>query len=199
LVIDDHEMMALGLSQVLLARQDIVACAVAGTATEVNDKIQFESFDLVLLDINLPDGSGIHLIELLRQHNSAVKIIAVSGNMAPSLITQLKSRGVNGVYDKGDSSQELIRVVDQVLSGASEVISHKIELMNGKAKAYNLSKRQFEVLHYLAQGLTNKEISFQQKLSQATVAFHVAELRKKLNCKTSREILKVARQSGIIS
>jgi DNA-binding NarL/FixJ family response regulator len=166
---------------------------------EVNEKLMLKRFDLVLLDINLPDGSGVDLIALLRRHNEQVKIVAMSGNMALSLIAELKSLGVNGFYDKGDSSEELVRVLDHVVSDASEVMSTNVQRLNSKAEAHHLSRRQLEVLHYLVDGLTNKEISFQQGLSQATVAFHLAELRKKLNCKTSREILAVARQRGIIS
>jgi DNA-binding NarL/FixJ family response regulator len=176
-----------------------VTCEIAGSAAEVNEKLLLRPFDLVLLDINLPDCRGVDLIELLRRNNGAAKKVAMSGNMASSLIAELQSHGVDGFYDKGDSSEELTRVLDQVLSDASEVMSNKVHLMNEKAEAHHLSRRQLEVLHYLVDGLTNKDISFQQGLSQATVAFHLAELRKKLNCKTSREILIVARQRGIIS
>jgi DNA-binding NarL/FixJ family response regulator len=183
----------------LLSRHDIVTCEIAGTVAEVNEKVNLGRFDLVLLDINLPDGRGVDLLELLRRYNNASKIIAMSGNMTSSLVSELMSHGVDGVYDKGDSSQELTRVLDQVLSDASEVMSTKVQLLNSNAEVYNLSRRQLEVLQYLVQGLTNKEISIQQGLSQATVAFHIAELRKKLNCKTSREILIVARQQGIVS
>ena len=187
------------MSAILLSRQEISTCEIAGSAAEVSEKLLLKSFGLVLLDINLPDGRGVDLIDLVRQFNEQVKIVAMSGNMASSLIAELKSHRVHGFYDKGDSSEEFARVLDQVLSDASDVMSSKVQILNSEAEAHHLSRRQLEVLHYLVDGLTNKEISFQQGLSQATVAFHLAELRKKLNCKTSREILIVARQRGIIS
>ena len=65
------------------------------------------------------------------------------------------------------------------------------------SESLGLSRRQLQVLSYLGEGLTNKEISFRQSVSQATVAFHVAELKKKLGCKTSREILLRARELGL--
>jgi DNA-binding NarL/FixJ family response regulator len=156
-------------------------------------------FDLIVLDINLPDGNGVELLSWLKKRNEDAKLIAVSGNINLSMLSQLQALGADGVYDKGDTSEELVEMTKTVLRGKGGGLSSGAQKVEERAIELGLSQRQREMLYYLGEGLTNKEISYRQSLSQATVAFHVAELKKKLGCRTSREILLAARDCGILS
>jgi DNA-binding NarL/FixJ family response regulator len=199
LIIDDHEMVAAGISQVLMGLDGIDSYTTARSLSEAKEIIAVEEFGLFLLDMNLPDGNGADLMPALKAAHPNARVIAVSGDINPSIISRLTREGADGVYDKGDSTEELTQIVLQVMAGGDQVLSSKASVVAALSDKYKLSKRQQEVLLYLNEGLTNKEISYREELSQATVAFHIAELKKKLGCDTTREIPRVARQLGILS
>lgn len=199
LIVDDHEMVIAGITPVLLGLDCIESCAAVGSLSEARALMRSVDFGLILLDMNLPDGNGADLIPALKSSNPDACVIAISGDINPSMISRLIREGADGVYDKGDSAEELAQIVKQVMAGADRVLSSKATLVAALSDQYRLSRRQEEVLLYLNEGLTNKEISYREELSQATVAFHVAELKKKLGCDTTREIPRVARQLGILS
>jgi DNA-binding NarL/FixJ family response regulator len=159
---------------------------------------QVQKFDLFMLDINLPDGNGADIVELLKANNHLAKIIVVSGDINPSIIARLKKLGVDGVYDKRDSSQELVELLGRVMAGGGQELSSTARLIEVKAQDYALSKRQQEVLFFLNEGLSSKEISYRMNLSQAIVSSQIAELTKKLGCNSSGQISPTARRLGII-
>ncbi len=149
--------------------------------------------------MNLPDGNGSNLVEVFRQKNADGKLIVVSGDLNASALARLRTLGVDGVYDKGDATAELVSIVNAATRDGGRGHSSNVDAIAAASDDLGLSRRQLQVLSYLGEGLTNKEISYRQSLSQATVAFHVAELKKKLGCKTSREILLRARELGLLS
>jgi DNA-binding NarL/FixJ family response regulator len=187
-----------GLLQLLIRLEGIESCAAASSVEDATRVIQQQRFDLFLVDMNLPDGSGADLIAQLKKSNSEARIIAISGNINPSILARLKTQGADAVFDKGDSAQALKALVQQVIGGGEPTPSSRASVIADRSETFKLSKRQQEVLLFLNEGLTNKEISYRQELSQATVAFHIAELKKKLGCDNTREIPSAARKLGIL-
>ncbi|MEP4485549.1 MAG: response regulator transcription factor [Halioglobus sp.] len=199
MIIDDHQIIAEGFMRLLKEQCVVESCAVSSSLEQTIAQHATGGFELILLDINLPDGNGVELVSWLKQRNPGSRLIAISGNINLSMLSQLQSLGADGVYDKGDASEELVALIKTVLDGKDGWLSSGAQKVEDRATELGLSQRQREMLYYLGEGLTNKEISHRQSLSQATVAFHIAELKKKLGCKTSREILLAAREQGILS
>lgn len=173
-------------------------CISVSSIKEAVSICQVHKFDLFILDINLPDGNGADIVELLKSNNQSAKIIVVSGEINPSIISRLKKLGVDGVYDKGDSSQELIELLARIIAGGGQELSSNAKLIEDKAQDYALSRRQQEILFFLDDGLSRKEISNRLSLSQVIVSTQISELARKLGCDNSGNIPPTARRLGII-
>jgi DNA-binding NarL/FixJ family response regulator len=191
-------MIVTGVASILSDLGYSQSCKSVSSIEEAVSISQTQKFDLFILDLNLPDGNGADIVELLKTNNHDARIIVASGDINPSIITRLKKLGVDGVYEKGDSSQELIELLGRVMAGGGQELSSNARLIADKAQNYALSLRQQEILFLLDEGLSSREISYRMSLSQAVVSTQIAELAKKLGCDSSGHIPPTARRLGII-
>lgn len=191
-------MIVTGVTSILSDLGYSESCTSVSSIEEAVSISQIQKFDLFILDMNLPDGNGADIVELLKTNNHDAKIIVVSGDINPSILSRLKKLGVDGVYDKADSSQELIELLGRIIAGGGQELSSNVRLIADKAQDYALSPRQQEILILLNEGISNKEISYRLNLSQAIVSSQIAELTKKLGCDSSGNISPTARRLGII-
>lgn len=199
LIVDDHELVCGGIRHFLSTLAVVSTIEAVGTIRDAKKILKLEQTDLVLLDIKLPDGMGSHLLQEIKQHTPSVTVIIISGQMTAVLVRELMALGADGLFDKSDPTEGLKDTVDSVMEGAFYASCSVVGLLNSPSANIKLSPRQKQMLQYLAEGKTNKDIANLLGLSQATVSFHLSELRGKLNCKSSREIVGKAEQLGLLS
>ncbi|KTE38370.1 MULTISPECIES: response regulator [unclassified Sphingopyxis] len=198
LIVDDHAITRSGI-KLLFAGLD--RYAVAGTLDRgamVGAFVQSQPVDLVILDLNLPDVRGINVLaEIVGSRDMTV--IILTGETVPGEIDYALKLGARAVVSKADPPDQIVAACDAALAGDIFVSPHMREAL-GKFQQppVALSSRQMAILHYLAEGESNKEIAYRLAIAQPTVSFHIAELRRKLDVANNRKIVERAQELGLL-
>jgi DNA-binding NarL/FixJ family response regulator len=198
LVVDDHPLTHSGLR--LLFSQDerfevvgsLDRCAVTMAF------IKAQPVDLVILDLNMPDVRGVDILaEIVGSHDMTV--IILTGESQFGEIEYALKLGARGVVSKGDPLEEIIAACEAALAGEVYISSGmRAGLTQLQGINISLSSRQMAILHYMAQGESNKEIAYRLSIAQPTVSFHIGELRRKLNVPNNRKIVEHAKALKLI-
>ena len=206
LVIDDHPLVTDGIKTMLAAHAEMLVAASAKTAKEALALLEQTIFDIILLDISLPDGDGLALCAEIRKTNKQSKIIGLSSTNETGIITQFLQRGGNGYLLKNMERQELIEAIEQVqvgkiylCKGANEKILEQYRNIDVATQQVPvLTRRETEILQLLNEGLTGPQIAKQLFLSPLTVETHRKNLMQKFNANNAQLLLKLARQNRLI-
>lgn len=208
LIIDDHPVVRYGLVHMLGAADDI---EVVGELEDIKDLaaiIESAQPHVVLLDLELSEGSGIDALRQLHDAVPTVRVVIYTSHDEEDSIIQAAELGVDGYLLKGCPQDELIRAIRSVCEGGTaleaSVAAKLMHHMNARSAAnekttVSFSKRETQVLELLAQGKINREIGTTLFISESTVKFHVHAILKKLGVSNRTEAVSVAVQQGIIS
>jgi len=199
LIVDDHELARDGIALALLARPEYSVVANLENGAHVVAKAKALDIDIVILDLNLPDVSGLDiLIELVNIMDLAV--VVLTGENRPEEFDLALKVGAKAVVSKSDAVSNVLEALDEIILG-NTFVSPQISKMIGERikPSVSLSPRQTAILHYLAAGETNKEISYRLGVSAPTVSFHLRELREKLGVRGNKKILNRASELGLIN
>ncbi|MGC9312710.1 MAG: response regulator [Sediminispirochaetaceae bacterium] len=210
-LIDDHPPVRDGVKAALQKDSQIVIAGEGETGEELFDILEKRKVDVVLLDISLPDSSGIDLISTIRSKYPLVKIIILSMYSRSDYVLEAISNGVNGYVTKETSPVRLINGIKQVMNDEHyfdqvtlEVIIHKAlehpqRYYDVKDEAYeSLTAREQEIMRLLAEGFSVKKIAQSLFISFRTVENHRTSIFRKLNVKNSAELVHYATRLGII-
>ncbi len=202
LIVDDHPMMRTGLAQLIDNERDLKVCAEADTAGQALDIAVSQTLDLILLDISLPDKSGLELIKDLRALKPGLPILVVSMHDESLYAERVLRAGGRGYIMKQEGGKKLLQAIRQVLNGqiyVSEKMSSGIlETFSGRqaetaiSPVQQLSDREFEVFQLIGQGKSTREIAGHLHLSAKTVEVHRLNIKKKLKLKTATELVRHA-------
>lgn len=198
LIVDDHGITQSGLRMLFAAHERYTIVGSLARGALVTTFVQSECVDLVILDLNLPDIRGIHVLaEIVGSRDMTV--VVLTGIAACTEVEYALKLGARGLVSKSDSTEEILAACDAALAGET-YISHcmKQALGNYSSPPVALSSRQMVILHLLAQGETNKDICFRLSIAPPTVSFHIAELKRKLEVRHDRNILVRARELNLI-
>lgn len=206
LLIDDHPLVIDGVKTMLASEEGIIIKAFAKTAQEAWACLEHDFFDLVLLDLNLPDKDGLDLCAEIRQQFPEMKLIALTSSNETGIITQFLQRGGNGYLLKNMERQELLEAIVQVQAGnlyLCKLSNAKIlEQYRSSEQALTqipvLTRREKEILHWLNEGLTGPQIAKQLFLSPLTIETHRKNLMQKFEANNLQMLLKLARQYHFI-
>lgn len=198
LIIDDHELASEGIKLTLTARPGFEVVGVCHQGANVLEQVRDLQPDVVLLDLNLPDRNGLDvLIELVELNLSPVLILTGEVN-AIDFHTALKT-GAKGIISKLDPASCVIEGIRVMQQGESYLSPKVADLLGDVAlPEISLSPRQAAILHLMAEGETNKEISYRLGISPTTVSFHLREMRFKLGVRGNKKILNRASELGLI-
>jgi len=201
LIVDDHPMMREGLAQLIEHEPDLSAPSQADSAGQALRAIALSTPDLLLLDISLPDKSGLELIKDVHTLHPALPILAVSMHDEALYAERVLRAGGRGYIMKQEGGKKLMLAIRQVLSGriyVSEKMAAKIlETFSGQraesqSPVEKLSDREFEVFQLLGQGQGTQQIAKHLHISVKTVEVHRANIRKKLELATGGELVRYA-------
>ena len=202
LIVDDHPMMRTGLAQLIDNEGDLKVCAEAENAGQALDIAVSQTLDLILLDISLPDKSGLELIKDIRALKPGLPILVVSMHDESLYAERVLRAGGRGYIMKQEGGKKLIQAIRQVLNGqiyVSEKMSAGIlETFSGRrteaavSPVQQLSDREFEVFRLIGQGKSTREIAVHLHLSAKTVEVHRLNIKKKLKLKTATDLVRHA-------
>ena len=207
LVIDDHPLVAGGISIMLNGQDEISVKATAKTGKEGLELISSHHFDIVLLDISLPDMDGLLVCSEIRKLNKEIRIIGLTSMNETAILTQLLQRGGHGYLLKNMERNELLEAIYRVIEGkiylsksANDKILEQYRNIDLASKPIPaVTRREKEILELLNQGLTGPQIAKKLFLSPYTVETHRKNLMQKFNLTTTQLLLKKAREFYLIS
>jgi two-component system invasion response regulator UvrY len=199
LVIDDHEVVRLGMRQILEMNFLYVEVGEADTGQKGIAAVQRESWDLVIVDISLPDQSGLELLCELHSSSPQLPLMVLSVHTEEQYAVRAFRAGAMAYLTKQAAPDELARAVKQVLTGRMYVTPSLGEYLVGNLDQnpnrpghHALSERELEVLILLAQGRSIRHIAQSLALSMKTVSTYRARLLDKLQLTTTAELIRYA-------
>jgi len=211
LIIDDHPLFREGLKTIIESHKDFHVAAEAGTAKSGLEKITKIKPDLAIIDISLPDKTGISLTKEVLNDMPSLKILIVSMHSKIDYIAEAFQAGARGYIAKDSASDRLIQGIETVLSDnyfLDSSVSHQVveKLMQFPVKQAKISDdeygkltpREQEIMRLLAEGDNPKEIADKLCISPKTVENHRANIMKKLDIHSSMDLVKYAAKLGLI-
>ena len=225
LVIDEHQLFAAGLSEVLqMMQQPVRVTELYNGVQALTELEQNQTYDLVLIDLDMPSVAGIELLVALALRGLLGNVAAISGTMNDALVQRSMDIGARAFIPKPISPEIMLAGMREVLAGRRYLPEHlvgridvnlretlhdtnwpvnsprpvtKAPRKRSRDNVEKLSERQGQILELIAEGKTNKQIAGVLSISQSTVKFHIAALFKILQVKTRTECVHVARQLNL--
>lgn len=211
LLLDDHELFAQGL-KALFKGEDQFKFDFCLHPQQLFDKIEQTESDILLLDVNLDEKNGLELIPPIKEQFPNLYIIVLTSTNNVQLSTVAIKRGANAYLLKSFSKQELLKALEEVMCGnkviaksiadkktANNVNDMNTEVLNQFLKAYNLTRREVDIISLIAQGYKNKNIAELFHISENTVKTHRKNIKRKLNFVGTADIVKFAFDTGILN
>jgi DNA-binding NarL/FixJ family response regulator len=201
-IIDDHPMVIEGIRALLNSVEGITVIGSATDAVTAHEFLKTHVADVALLDINLPEVSGLDLCPELRTKYPKMKILGLSTFKERSFISRMISQGASGYVLKSASQDELVDAIAHASRGQMYLNMEVAQIMaNADAPQPQmpiLTTREKEVLSLIAEGLTNNQIAEQLFISTLTVDSHRKNLLAKLGVKNTASMIKIAVESKLI-
>ena len=200
-VIDDHEALRGGL-EVLLEQNGFEVVGAAGNVAAGLDLIEHSEPEVALIDIRLPDGSGIDLTRQILARTPELAVVLYTGDADADLLYEGLDSGARGYALKAGSMDELIAALRQVAAGGSYVDPRLDRiLLSPRATSHvpQLSPREREIMHLMAEGMTADAIGSQITVSTETVRTHVRNVIRKLQARNRVHAIAIARERGEIA
>ncbi|RYY49662.1 MAG: response regulator transcription factor [Chitinophagaceae bacterium] len=201
-IVDDHYMVIEGIHSLLKNEAGIEWVGHASNAASCIAFLQQQSADVILMDINLPDKSGIDLCKEVKQLHPATAILGLSTFNQQSFIEKMLESGASGYLLKNATQEELMEGIQTVVHGR-QYLSFDAATSLRQAPQSNsnvplITRREKEILGLIANGLTNGEIAQQLFISTATVDTHRKNLLAKFEVKNTALLIKMAVQMQLI-
>ncbi|HVR72985.1 MAG TPA: response regulator transcription factor [Planctomycetota bacterium] len=192
LLVDDHQVVRVGLKALLQQTPSIRVTGEAATAAEAVREADRLSPDVVLMDIRLPDGSGIDACREIRKHSSGTRVLFLTSFLQDNLVLAAMAAGAQGYILKEIGTERLVQSIHDVANGkevldasaTQSVLRQLLEVGKGGGKKGLLSPQEQRVGELLPEGKTNKEIGEILGLKEKTVKNYLSRVYEKLHVKT---------------
>ncbi|MFH0803168.1 MAG: response regulator transcription factor [bacterium] len=205
LIADDHPLIRKGFRQILAEASDMYAPHEACTGQEVLDKVAENHFDIILLDITLPDMNGLDVLKELKRKHPRIPILIISIHPEEQYAVSAMKAGASGYLTKGSAPDELLSAIEKISGGGkwiTQTLADKLAYLIGDEESEprhdTLTTRELQVLYMLASGKTAKEIAGELFLSNKTIFFYRDRIMKKLDLKNTSDIIRYALRHKII-
>lgn len=198
LIVDDHFATRFGLAMPVNNEPDMMVVAEAGTGALAVDLYHQHAPDVVLLDYQLPDMSGVQTLAALRAADPAARVILLTIFDGEEDIYRAVNAGARGYLTKSCECEDVLRAIRQVAGGGEFFppgIAAKIE---ARKKRVSLSDRELEILRMLVKGYSTKEIVDLLHLSMGTIRLHISLILSKLGAYDRTNAVAVAIERGIV-
>jgi DNA-binding NarL/FixJ family response regulator len=198
LSVDDHPLLRDGIAAIINDQPDMLLVADASSGTEALQKFREHQPDITLMDLRLPDISGIDAMIAIRSEFAEARIIMLTTFEGDVEIQRALEAGARGYLLKSMPPRELLEVIRQVHAGKkrvpTEVATHLAEHLSDEA----LTAREIDVLKHVAGGNRNRDIAERLYISEETVKVHVKHIMEKLGANDRTQAVAIAVRRGII-
>jgi len=205
LIVDDHAVVRAGLAMLVNAEDDLEVVGEAGSAREAIFEARSTKPDVVLMDVMMPDQSGIEVVPQLLRELPEAKVLVLSMQDDPRYVREAFAAGASGYVLKEAADAEVVSAVREVARGGryvnpelgARLVFAETEAAR-RAEEDPLSEREREVLRLLALGHTNQEIAKQLYISVRTAETHRAHIMQKLRLSSRAELVRYALTEGLL-
>lgn len=199
-IADDHYMVIEGIRSLLVNEKGIEWMGHAMNAASCMAFLNEQQPDVLLLDINMPDKSGIDLCAEIKEKFPNINIIGLSSFNQLSYIQKMLDNGASGYLLKNAGKEEILEAIESVMLGEKYLSSEAATVIreNKNTKIPVITRREKEVLQLIAEGLTNNQIADKLFISAATVDTHRTSLLSKFEVKNTANLIRLATQHGFI-
>ncbi len=203
-IADDHTVVRDALSDLFEKKGGYSVVGKAANGEELLNILKSQSADIVIMDVAMPVLDGISTLEKMKEGGVNAPVLVLSADEGEKNVRGAIKAGAKGYMPKHAALEELEFAIESILKGQTylspAITSH---LMKGDSNGENplrvLTKREVEILKYLADGKPNRQIGKLLHISTRTVDTHRSNILKKLNLKTNAELVKLAIQHGLIT
>jgi len=199
LVADDHAIVREGLKQIIADIPDMVVADEASSGQEVLEKASKHDYDLVLLDITMPDRSGLDILKELKSQRPELHILVLSIHPEEQYAVRVLKAGASGYLTKESAPDELITAIRRtalggkyISSSLAEKLAFDLETGAEKPLHQTLSDREYQVMCMLASGKTVKEIAEELLLGIKTISTYRYRILQKMQMKNNAELIRYA-------
>lgn len=206
---DDHAVVREGLRSLINAQQDMSVTGEAINGAEALELLQHQTVDVMIVDVAMPEISGIEVTARVRQSFPNIKVLALSAYDDVSYLRELLRAGAVGYVLKRSAAETLIQAIRTVVGGGIYLDVQLTEQLSGEGiqtlleaqqtQINGLSTREEEVLQLIAQGFANKEAAAQLHISVKSVETYKARAMEKLGLRSRVELIRYAVQHGWLS
>ena len=200
ILVEDHTMVTEGVRAFIAQEPDLICLTTCGTGENLMQVLPARQPDVILMDVNLPDTTGIELCKKVKEKYPAILVIALSINNQPGIIRKMMESGASGYVLKDAGKHEIIEAIRSVLTGkiyygrsASMALRRPDE-----AAIPALTRREREVLELIADGFTNPQIAETLFVDVTTIDFHRKNMIAKYHVKNTAALIKVAVSNNLI-
>lgn len=191
MVVDDHPVMAMGVERLLSSIPGFHVVATCNSGREFLNGHDL-AWNVVVLDLNLSDGSGLDLLDHVRCHYPERRAVIYSVAPVEQMGLIAMARGASAYISKGDDPRMLVQAVEHAAMGKRFVTPAIAEiLMDGGARTRVLTDREIELLQLLASGIRPSGIADHLHITRATVSGHLASARRKLGARSNVELVRL--------
>jgi len=198
LVIDDHESVRAGI-KAALSRAGHVCVGEAGSISEARAQIAHTNPQVIVVDLSLPDGNGLEIVQWARSISERIGIVVLTLNPAQDFLLTVMKSGASAFVEKSAPLAELISAIEHSfiapLSFSAQGISR---VMKKDHEANALTTREIQVLEKLSDGLSASSIGLELFITQATVKTHLASIYRKLDSKNRIQAIIAAKKIGLL-
>lgn len=205
LVADDHAIVRKGLKQIISAALDLKVTAEAASGHEVLSLAREEPFDVVVLDLNMPDQSGLDTLKQLKAEHPSLPVLILSMYSEQQYAVRVLRAGASGYLTKESAPEQLVEAIRKVASGGKYVSAAVADALLGLLDAdpdqplhATLSDREFQVMRLLASGKSVSDIADMLSLSVKTVSTYRARVLEKMSMNSNAELAQYALRNELI-
>jgi two-component system, NarL family, response regulator DevR len=198
LVIDDHESVRAGI-KAALSRAGHICVGEAGSISEARAQIAHTNPQVIVVDLSLPDGNGLEIVQWARSISERIGIVVLTLNPAQDFLLTVMKSGASAFVEKSAPLAELISAIEHSfiapLSFSAQGISR---VMKKDHEANALTTREIQVLEKLSDGLSAGSIGLELFITEATVKTHLASIYRKLDSKNRIQAIIAAKKIGLL-
>lgn len=194
-VLDDHALFRMGFTQILKNEPGFEVVAEFGNFSQLKPLIPNLGADIVFVDISLEDESGLDVAKYIKNVNPKLKVVILSSHKEEFYVINALEMGVDGYIHKNVDQAELVKGINKILKGSTfysnEISGLLIDNAYNRPKGLPfLTPKEREVIRYVIDGYSNKEIADKMDISPRTIETHRANVLNKFNLKNTTELIK---------
>jgi len=202
LIVEDHPIVSESLTKLIQSSIPWLECYPVSSGHDGLAYLNGNKPEIILLDINLPDMSGIDFMKEAFKRFPGLRVLVITSIEHRHVVEQVIQLGASGFILKSSDTEEILEAIRQILIGKQYFSLQVTELLKGKSSQQGnlpvLTRRELEVLRLIADGLTNQEIAEKLFISSWTVDSHRKNLLVKFNAKNTAILIKTAVSEGLL-